>query len=108
MDTRQIFPTLLVCFALFFAHQYFTAPKGPPPGAAGPAFPAPVAAQRAAEQGAAPMSVTLGDPRGNTDKLSIVVNNITAGIDEVDLNYHQYAQTVDSKDPYKLLAATPN
>ena len=109
MDTRQIFTTILVFIAIFFAVQYFTAPKNNPGATTQPvAFPAPAVAQRAAEQGATPMTVRLGDPMGTTDKVSILINNITAGIDEVDLNVHQYAETVARKDPYKLLGATPD
>ena len=108
MDTRQIFTTLLVFIAIFFAFQYFMAPKNN--GAAAPTAPAftlPAAAARASEEGAIPTSVTLGDAMGKTDKLSIVVNNITAGIDEVALNVHNYADTVARKVPYKLLTETP-
>ncbi|MGN6367217.1 MAG: YidC/Oxa1 family insertase periplasmic-domain containing protein [Phycisphaerae bacterium] len=109
MDTRQIFTTLLIAIAIFFAVQYFTGSKNNGGGATtqAVAFAPPATTQRAAEQGATPMSVRLGDPMGTTDKVSIVVNNITAGIDEVDLNVHQYAETPARKEPYKLLAETP-
>jgi YidC/Oxa1 family membrane protein insertase len=108
MDTRRIFTTILIAVALMFAYQYFMAPKNNGGAATQPvAFPAPTAATRAAEQGAVPITVRLGDPMGTADKVSILVNNITAGIDEVDLNVHQYAATVARKDPYQLLTETP-
>ena len=108
MDTRQIFTTILVFIAIFFAVQYFTAPKNNAGATTQPvAFPVPAATQRVTEQGATPMTVRLGDPLGTTDKVSILVNNITAGIDQVDLNVHQYAETVARKIPYTLLTETP-
>ncbi|HUO10620.1 MAG TPA: YidC/Oxa1 family insertase periplasmic-domain containing protein [Phycisphaerae bacterium] len=108
MDTRQIFTTIILFIAIFFAVQYFTAPHNNAGNTTLPtAFTQPATQPLAAEQGATPLTVRLGDPMGKTDNVSIVVDNVTAGIDEVNLNLHHYAQTVARKDPLKLLTATP-
>jgi YidC/Oxa1 family membrane protein insertase len=62
----------------------------------------------ASEGGAAAQTITLGDAgRGSADKLAVTINSRTAGIERVELNIKEYAETVKREKPLTLLQAVP-
>src|SRR5262249_52463303 len=72
-----------------------------------PIYESPAGEPLAAEAGAKPETIQLGDAgKGSKDKLALVVNSQTAGVDLVQLNINDYPQTVERKAPLTLLQSS--
>ncbi len=113
MDIRRALTTITIFTVIFFGVNYLTSLwAGKKPDAAAATQPASYATApdhpRAMEDGATFTPILLGDPSSNgSDKLAITINPITAGIDLVQLNVKDYAQTIKKTEPLRLLEATP-
>src|SRR5206468_13124235 len=100
MDIKRLLTSMLIAGAVMLLFNYCFQNK-----AAAPVVKAPYsiystipAKSLAAEGDATPELITLGDPgKASKDKIAVTINNQTAGIEKVELNINDYAQTVDHK-----------
>ncbi len=110
MDIKRFLPAILIAIvvAILWPKLFNT-------GAAGTAPKGPFAIYKdipdhplAAERDAKPELITLGDSsKTSKDKMAVTINTQTAGIEKVELNVNDYAQTIERKLPLTLFAATP-
>ncbi len=114
MDIRRALTTGAIFLVIFLVVQYLTSMWTAKPAGAGAAAAPPVAyavaltQPAAAEDGAIANPFRIGDPaKASKDKLALTINPITAGIDLIELNVNDYAETVKGMLPLKLLEATP-
>jgi YidC/Oxa1 family membrane protein insertase len=115
MDTKRLLTTMLVVGAVFLLWQTFFN-KGGNAGANGAATTQPSAyplytaipkTPQASEGGATPQTISLGNALDDHSKMQVNINTQTAGIDSVQLNIHDYAQTVKRDKPLTLFEADP-
>lgn len=122
MDNKRLMTTMLIVGVVMLLYFAFMAPRPPAPATAPATASAPATTRSTTQAGIAPatapvvgapvasQSVTLGsaDPKDKeTMKLKLVVSNVTAGIDVVQLNAGQYTETVHDNTPFTLLKADP-
>ena len=98
MDIRRLMITLAIAILVMVGFEYFRGRWGKNGNEeAKPAnqlvYPAIPEKPTVREQGALPVQIELGDPQKNSkDKLAILVNNQTAGIDHAWLNVNDYSE----------------
>ena len=110
MDTKRLLTQIVIVGLMMVAFMYIFRSKSNEPAATAPAaapiYAAVPAGAGAAEQDARPATFILGGAnKGDPYKIGVVVDNVTAGIDKVELNAADYAETVKGTEPYKLFEA---
>ncbi len=115
MDTRRLLTTIVMAVLIYLLvgpliSKWTGAGGGKAAAPTLPAFSyAAASAPPTTAPGAPIQTVTLGDASAaSSDKLSITIDSVTAGLDLVQLNIKDYAETVQRKEPLTFLKALPN
>jgi YidC/Oxa1 family membrane protein insertase len=108
MDTRRLLSTIVIFVLIYLLITPLISRwngGGKPTTVPGPAYPYATTQAAATAPAPEPATIKLGDATGATDKLSVTVDALTAGIDLVQLNMHDYAETVKKDAPLTFLKA---
>lgn len=112
MDNKRLFTTMLIVSAVMFGYMFFFNKSTPAPGP-GPSSPLTAgtvaSTQSNVSNQAPPQTLTLGDLAAKDGtKLKLVINNVGASLDLVQLNPKDYTEGVKDNQPYTLLQAEGN
>ena len=114
MDTKKLLQTMiftgLAMLALYMFFPGFFGKKTTPEAVATTSpYIATSRQSQLAEQGSTEKTITLGSAaKGSKDKLAVTINNVTAGIDRVQLNINDYAETIAKTEPLTVIQALPD